>query len=162
AAVRTTAVADRGRLLRIAISPKNSPAGSTASTRSDSATWRRISISPVTTMYMSSPGWPSSNSTVPAGKSRAKRSSASCTRPSSHGCVTKNVEECAAKPCGLAPILARQRDLVARQPERDRTDQHLDVPAVGAIAHAERDQRRESHRAHRTDAGPPVAIHGVD
>ena len=50
--LRTTAVAERGRPLRIAISPKNSPAGSTASTRSVSPTLRRISTSPVWTTYM--------------------------------------------------------------------------------------------------------------
>jgi hypothetical protein len=47
-----TAVADRGRAFKIAISPKNSPAGSTASTRSVSPTLRRISISPCVITYM--------------------------------------------------------------------------------------------------------------
>ena len=56
AALRTTAVAERGRPFRIAISPKNSPSPSTASTRSGPPTRRRISISPATTTYITSPG----------------------------------------------------------------------------------------------------------
>jgi hypothetical protein len=62
---RTTAVAERGRWLISAISPKNSPAGSTASTRSTSPMVRRISTSPDWITYMKSPGSPSRNSTAP-------------------------------------------------------------------------------------------------
>ncbi len=46
ASSRTIAVAERGRALISAISPKNSPGGSTASTRSLSPTRRRISTVP--------------------------------------------------------------------------------------------------------------------
>jgi hypothetical protein len=66
---RVTAVAERGRPFRIAISPKKSPVVSTARTCSVSPTLRRISTCPDSTTYICPPGCPSSNSTVPAVKS---------------------------------------------------------------------------------------------
>lgn len=56
----------------------------------------------------------------------------------------------------------RQYDFVAREAELHGADEHFYVPAAAAIAHAERDQRREADRAHRTDPRPAVAIDGVD
>ena len=53
-------------------------------------------------------------------------------------------------------------DLVAVETELHRADEHLDVPAITAIAHAERDERRELDRADGTDAGPALAIDRID
>ncbi len=136
---------------------------------------------------MKSPGCPSSNSTVPGGKSRANRSSPSFTpnlspprsqradgepgpgglkhasprvSASSRGAGCGAVR--ASRPGAPDRVLGGKHDLVAVEAELDRADQHLDVPAIAAVAHPERDQRGEPERAHRTDARPAVAIHGID
>src|SRR5262245_54489686 len=63
----TVAVAERGRLLTMDISPKNSPGGSTATIFS-SFLMRRVSCTrPDCNTYISRPGSPSRNSTVPVG-----------------------------------------------------------------------------------------------
>src|SRR5688572_1693056 len=73
----TSAVAERTRLLMIASSPKNSPCGSTASSWGTPRTLRVRRTRPDWMTYISSPGPPSSNRIVPAGKRLAKRMSGS-------------------------------------------------------------------------------------
>jgi len=54
--------------------------------------------------------------------------------------------------------IGRQRDLVATEPELHGANEHLDIPAVALVAHAESDQRRELQRTDRTDPGPALAV----
>ena len=72
------------------------------------------------------------------------------------------MEQRTAADLGVAVRVRGQCDLVARQAELHRAHQHLDVPAIAVVAHAERDERRELERAHRADPGPALPIDGVD
>ena len=67
------AVAERGLLFRIDISPTNSPAPSEARIFSTSPTCFEIVIRPCWTTYISLPGSPSRKRTVPCGNSFPKR-----------------------------------------------------------------------------------------